>query len=64
MEQEQESESLQYGGRFGAFTEQISDIKLNRMEEFCHAKDGRSDDAEFPRSEHFDVQAVKRDWLL
>jgi hypothetical protein len=34
---------------------------LNRMEEFCHATNGQWAIAEFPRSEHFDVQAVKRD---
>ncbi len=31
------------------------------MEEFCHATNGQLAVAEFPRSEHFDVQAVKRD---
>src|SRR5258708_34378689 len=35
---EQESESLKDGGRFCAFTEQISDVMLNRMEEFCRCR--------------------------
>jgi hypothetical protein len=58
---EPEPESFQNAGRFGAFAEQLSDVKLNRMEEFCYATYGRLAVAEFPRSEHFDMQAIKRD---
>jgi hypothetical protein len=58
---EPESESLQDWEGFGAFGQQISDIKLNGVEEFCYATNGQLAVAEFPRSEHFDVQAVKRD---
>ena len=58
---EPESESRQDGGCFRAFAQQISDIKLNCMEEFCHATNGRLAVAERPRSENFDMQAVERD---
>jgi hypothetical protein len=58
---EPEPESLKDGRLFRAFAEPISDVMLNRMEEFCHATNGRQTIAEFLWSEHFDVQAVKRD---
>jgi hypothetical protein len=58
---EPESESHKDVGCFRAFAEPISDVMLNRMQEFCHATDGCLAVAKFPRSEHFDVQTVKRD---
>jgi hypothetical protein len=58
---EPESESHKNGGHFRAFGEPISDVVLNRIEEFCNSTNGFFVVAEFPRSAHFDVQAVKRD---